>query len=160
MSNAMSRERDAVEREADLAEERFLLATQVEIQRLLNEKGLRYKDLAHRLSVSEARVSQLFSDDASNLTIRTIAKIFYKLGETPRLMTERALNKRLAEASGEASPSGGWIVTGSLAAFDVGLGSEFVPAQEEETTDRTRRPSGLDWAQAEGAFQARSAYAA
>ena len=159
MPKPATRERDPTELEASLAEERFLLAAQVEIQRLLNEKGLRYKDLAHRLGVSEARVSQLFGDDANNLTIRTIAKIFHKLGETPKLMTERALHKRLSEASGEAVPSGGWIVTASAEAFDVGMGPEFVQALDESTV-RTRRPSGLDWAHAEGAFQARNSNAA
>jgi transcriptional regulator with XRE-family HTH domain len=68
------------------AEEEFRVETQVRIHELLVSKGLSQKDLAARLRVSQARVSQFFSDDC-NLTLRTIAQIFFAIGETPRINT-------------------------------------------------------------------------
>ena len=44
-------------------------------------------------------MSQMFGDDASNLTIRTIARIFYQLGEKPVLLSQRECDRL---GSGEA----------------------------------------------------------
>lgn len=79
------------EREERLAEERLLLMAQTAIQRQLDSRGMRYRDLARLLEVSEARVSQMLGDDALNLTIRTIAKVFHRLGEKAVLTSEREL---------------------------------------------------------------------
>lgn len=146
---------DAPDRNSVMAEERFLFDTQVEMQKLLNEKGFKYKDLALGLGVSEARVSQLFSDDNNNLTIRTIARVYHQLGEVPVLLSERALNKRLAEAGGFATSKGGWVVAAEVDEFDIGRGSEFVP-KIDEPVSRERRPTGKEWVAAEGQLNARS----
>lgn len=68
------------------AEEAFRVDTQTKIHELMLEKGLTKKDLAERLKVSGARISQVFSDRA-NLTIRNVARIFFALGEVPRVET-------------------------------------------------------------------------
>lgn len=95
MSNRrLVKSRGQVPREVLLIEERFLLQTQAAMQRLLNNKGLKYRNLAHLLGVSEARVSQMFGDDAQNLTIRSVARIFQALGEIPVLTTEREFAQR------------------------------------------------------------------
>ena len=73
----------------EAAEADFTLAVQCESQRLLNDKGLRARDLARRLNVTEARVSQMFGDQAKNLTIKTIARIYYHLGETAHITSLR-----------------------------------------------------------------------
>jgi DNA-binding Xre family transcriptional regulator len=98
-------------REARLAEERFLLAAQKAMQHMLNEKGLRYRDLARRLGVSEARVSHMFGDDAANLTLRTLAKVFHCLGESAVIISAREYERKLSDAAGQTSEdAGGWRV--------------------------------------------------
>lgn len=64
------------------AEEEFRISTQIAIHALLEKLGLSQKDLAKRLNVSPARVSQIFSDEC-NLTLRKVARIFFVLGATP-----------------------------------------------------------------------------
>ena len=96
---AETTDRAQLVREDVLFEEAFLLQVQCCIQELLNDKRLKYRDLSKRLGVSEARVSQMFGDDASNLTIRTIARIFYQLGEKPVLLSQRECDRL---GSGEA----------------------------------------------------------
>ena len=83
------RSNDTSDREDRLAEERLLHKTQIAVQEELERQGLRYRDLADRLGVSEARISQLMGHDALNLTIRTVAKIFHRLGEEAVIMTRR-----------------------------------------------------------------------
>ena len=90
---AETTDRAQLVREDVLFEEAFLLQVQCCIQELLNDKRLKYRDLSKRLGVSEARVSQMFGDDASNLTIRTIARIFYQLGEKPVLLSQRECDR-------------------------------------------------------------------
>ncbi|HEU4583631.1 MAG TPA: helix-turn-helix domain-containing protein [Polyangiaceae bacterium] len=68
------------------AEEAFRVETQTKIHELMVEKGLTKQDLAKRLKVSGARISQVFSDRA-NLTLRNIARIFFAMGEVPRIET-------------------------------------------------------------------------
>jgi transcriptional regulator with XRE-family HTH domain len=61
------------------ATEELKADTQYEILRALSNAGMSQADLARKLGVSQAWVSQALSDDA-NLTIDTIAKIFLGLG--------------------------------------------------------------------------------
>ena len=160
---AKSSDRDAggnaAGREVRLAEERFLLAAQVEIQRLLNDRGLKYKDLAQRLGVTEARVSQMFGDDAANLTIRSIARIFYHLKESPMLMAKSLYERRVAEARGAVDPAPTWIVSGTLEGLDVSPCTQIV-RQVTVGADSALPVTGHDWAQAEKAVEARRANAA
>lgn len=150
---------DPAEREARLAEERFLLIVQVEMQRLLNDKGLKYKDLSKRLNVSEARVSQMFSDEANNLTIRTIAKIFHQLGEKPVLLSKKELERRLAEARGASDPAPIWTFAGSIDELSLSPCTRYVP-QVVHSRDLSQRVTGNDWAFAEKAVEERGAHAA
>jgi transcriptional regulator with XRE-family HTH domain len=74
------------EEELIFAEEAFRVDTQVKIHELMIRKGLSQRDLAERLKVSEARVSQFFSDKF-NMTVRKLAKIFFVMGEVPKIET-------------------------------------------------------------------------
>ena len=150
---------DNVDRETRMAEERFLLMAQVEMQRLLNDQGLKYKDLALRLEVSEARISQMFGDDANNLTIRSIAKIFHKLGEKPVIMSKTAFERRLAEARGASDPAPVWVMAGLTEAFSVGACTQVVK-RITNVREMSKPANGLDWAAAENAVEARRADAA
>jgi transcriptional regulator with XRE-family HTH domain len=63
----------------EYAEERLVAEVQSELQRLLEESGYNRTDLAKKMGVSKARVSQLFSDN-HNFTSRLIARAFHALG--------------------------------------------------------------------------------
>lgn len=145
---------DRVDRETQMAEERFLLMAQVEMQRLLNDQGLKYKDLAGRLGVSEARVSQMFGDDANNLTIRSIAKIFHKLGEKPVIMSKAMYERRIAEAKGASDPAPVWLMAGLTEAFSVGPCTQVVKTIAN-VRESSKPVKGSEWAAAENAVEAR-----
>ncbi len=76
--------------DAIIATEGFIADVQFRIQVLLDDKGLARVDLARLMNVSEARVSQMFAPSSSNLTLRSVAKIFWAMDEecyvtSPRL---------------------------------------------------------------------------
>lgn len=61
------------------AEEEFRIDIQLAIHDLMQARGINQKCLAEALGISEARVSQYFSDRC-NMTVRTIAAVFHALG--------------------------------------------------------------------------------
>lgn len=61
------------------AEENLVIDVQFLIQRLLNESGMSRADLARRVGISRARLTQMMKPDA-NLQLRTIARVLYALG--------------------------------------------------------------------------------
>ena len=63
-----------------LAEHRLVSDIQTAIENGMKEKGYSQADLARALDVSEARVSQMLSDNGKNLQARTIARIAHVLG--------------------------------------------------------------------------------
>lgn len=63
-------------------EEALVVNAQGLLQELLGEKGFSRADLARAMGVSRARVTQLFSDDCKNFTIRLWARALFALGET------------------------------------------------------------------------------
>jgi DNA-binding Xre family transcriptional regulator len=65
------------------ARERFRAQLQTALHNLMGEKGVSQRDLAERLGVSEARVSQMFGS-AGNLTVRTVGEVFHALGCQPK----------------------------------------------------------------------------
>jgi transcriptional regulator with XRE-family HTH domain len=69
--------RDAAEAQI-FAVERFRVDIQHHIQTLMNRRGMTQKQLAEKLGISEARVSQFFSHDC-NLTLKGLARIFHAL---------------------------------------------------------------------------------
>ena len=146
---------DEPARDAELAEERFLLSVQRAMQRLLNAKGLRYRDLARRLDVSEARISHLFGDDATNLTIRSVARVFHSLSEQAVLMSLKEFEARLAEARGSTPTSlSAWTISGPPDYFWMDPSAakvEEVPIPRDSSRPATTR----DWALAEAASERR-----
>ena len=59
---------------------------------LMNEKNITNSKLARRMKISTSEVSRLLSDNR-NLTIKTIAKLFYALGEELEVVTSSELTK-------------------------------------------------------------------
>lgn len=87
-----------------LAQERIVVEAQVAIHRLLRKAGLKQSDLAGLLGVSEARVSQLFGDNARNLTLRTLARVFHVLGSRCRVVDAAELTQAPAPAETAIEP--------------------------------------------------------
>jgi transcriptional regulator with XRE-family HTH domain len=72
--------------ELTFAAEGFRIDVQHELYRVMQEKRVSQKELARRLGVTEARVSQVFADNC-NVTLRTLGKIFHALGVEGHLTT-------------------------------------------------------------------------
>lgn len=147
----MTRHDREQDREQHLAEERLVYSTQTLIQRELNKRGLKYRDLARRLGVSEARISQLMGDDAHNLTVRTLARILYRLGQTGEFMTER----EISELKGDSVETGTstWIFAAPVGHFYGGEDDSeviFEISSSKESSDDWN-----EWVQAEAAAACR-----
>jgi transcriptional regulator with XRE-family HTH domain len=84
------------------AEESFIAEAQFVLHNLLNAKGVSRKELAKRLGVSAPRVSQMFSDNARNLTLRSLARVFHVLGEEPQI-TSATLAKLIKVRTGHST---------------------------------------------------------
>jgi transcriptional regulator with XRE-family HTH domain len=83
--------------DALVAENRFVTDVQLVIERAMDERGISQADLARVLDVSEARISQILSDNGKNMQARTIARIAHALALIPSIqMVEKAayLEKR------------------------------------------------------------------
>jgi len=98
----------AASKSAIFAEEAFVVDVQSFLHHLMEEKGLSRADLAKAMGVSRARVSQIFSDECSNFTVRLLAKAAHAMGETLSLdcefmRTQREFNRSRA-ASAHATP--------------------------------------------------------
>lgn len=92
-------------KETVFAEEALVVDVQIFLNTLMNEKGVSRSDLAKAMGVSRARVSQLFSDDCTNLTVRLFARAAYALGEKIELdcdhfrrVRERSISKEAGKA--------------------------------------------------------------
>lgn len=100
------------EKEA-FAIEALVFSVQVALQKAMNRHGVTNKELAERLGMTPARVSQIFSTKGANLTLKTIARIQEALGEEFELIAKQeikrpvkpkqAQNFRLVTARGNSS---------------------------------------------------------
>jgi DNA-binding Xre family transcriptional regulator len=146
--------RDRLDDDDKLFEESFLLDTQMLLQRMLSGKQLKYRDLAKRLGVSEARVSQMFGDEASNLTIRTVARIFRKLGEVPVILSRRDLERAAAGREGCADEPEEWtVIATEMEPFEV---ARAQVVKEGELTAERRPSRASEWMAAEPQLIARA----
>ncbi len=62
------------------AQEDLRLGIAQRIYELMKEQGMKQKELAKRLEISEGRVSQLLSGNA-NMTLRVVSDMFFALGK-------------------------------------------------------------------------------
>lgn len=67
------------------------LSIQLALQKTMNGSCIKQQDLADKLGVSPARVSQLFSSHGANLTLKTIVKIAIALGEDFEFVSKKDL---------------------------------------------------------------------
>ena len=75
--------KNELEREAFAVEE-FRFDVQYAIQSVMVEKGVSRTELAERLDCKPSWVSQLLREE-SNPTLETVARVFYALGDAPRI---------------------------------------------------------------------------
>lgn len=61
--------------------EELVFSIQLCLQKAMIENGISNKELAERLGMTPARVSQIFADKGPNLTLKTIGRIIHALGE-------------------------------------------------------------------------------
>jgi transcriptional regulator with XRE-family HTH domain len=77
------------ERAAVFAEEDFVVESQIFLHQMMEEKGMSRADLARAMGVTRARVSQIFSDECKNFTVRLLARAVHALGEKPELQRKQ-----------------------------------------------------------------------
>lgn len=81
-------ENDTLEQKRVFAEEAAVVDAQILLHGVMERKGVSRADLARAMNVSRARVTQIFSDECSNLTIRLLARALWALGEELALFTD------------------------------------------------------------------------
>lgn len=74
-----------INRSAIYAEEAFVVDVQSFLHRTMEEKNISRTQLAAAMGVSKARISQIFSDECKNFTVRLLARACHALGEEPRI---------------------------------------------------------------------------
>lgn len=69
--------------------EMLVLSVQVALQKIMTMQGVSHAELAGRLGMTAARVSQIFSEKGPNLTLKTIARVAAALGEDFEFLPRR-----------------------------------------------------------------------
>lgn len=85
--NALGPKNEA-EREAYALED-LVFSVQIALQKAMRKNGVSQKQLAERLGMSPARVSQIFSNGGPNLTLKTISRIAFALEEEFDFLSKR-----------------------------------------------------------------------
>lgn len=83
----------ADQKEAIFAEEAFVVDVQILLNRIMKEKDFSRADLARAMNVSRARITQIFSDDCKNFTVRLLARAMHAMEETPELICKLHLDE-------------------------------------------------------------------
>ena len=133
-----------VDYEELLAQESLILDAQIAIQRVLNERNVSQRDLAGRLGVSESYVSQMLGDSPRNLTLRSIARVMYALGETA-LLTTRKLAKGFEEPVRPYQCDAEFGPWGEIITLDSGIGAlnHSWAAEEWAANENENAPAAL-----------------
>jgi transcriptional regulator with XRE-family HTH domain len=75
-------------------EEGFVVDVQSFLAELMDARGVSRADLARAMGVSRGRVSQIFSDECTNLTVRLLARAVHALGEVPSIDCDLVRQRR------------------------------------------------------------------
>lgn len=87
---------DDKERE-EFAAESLAVSVQIAVQKSMMRNGVSQKELAERLGVSTARISQILSAHGRNLTMRTLGRIAFALQEDFEFIAVRDLQELKAK---------------------------------------------------------------
>lgn len=124
-------------------EEGFIGDIQIEITRMLSEKRVSRSELARRLKISPAAVSQMLGDGGANLTSRTIARAYIALGEEAAICTKREL-KKLREVS-DANIRTHTSRDGAFCGIPVGQTRWLEDSQQDTGGDKLAENDNLVW---------------
>lgn len=127
---------NAGEEEA-FAIEALVFSVQIALQKAMNKRGATNKDLAERLGMTPARVSQIFSSKGANLTLRTIARVAHALGEEFELIEK--YDRSFASASREQLTASLF----SISAERLEVWQETQIANDNQIARRQLRPAAL-----------------
>ena len=131
-------------------EEHFVSEVQARLSELIEDKGISRAELARRLDVTRARVTQIFSDDCKNFTVRLLVRSFLAVGEEPVILSRSEYAKLLSGRSSEDSMSDG--KTGAVEGLTEAVIASLLRASIGERpieSDRAKRTTGAkDWAAA------------
>ncbi len=83
----------------DLVAESLAVSVQIAVQNAMARGGVSQRDLADRLGVSTARVSQYLSAHGRNLTLKTLGRIAHALGEDFEFVAVHDLRELKAAAA-------------------------------------------------------------
>lgn len=83
----------------DIVAESLAVSVQFAVQNAMVRGGVSQKDLADRLGVSTARVSQYLSAHGRNMTLKTLGRIAHALGEDFEFVALHDLRELKAAAS-------------------------------------------------------------
>ena len=83
------------------AEETFVADAQLLLHEVMLAKRVTRAELAERLDISRARVSQIFSSECRNFTVRLLVRAMHALGETLELSCDwvRERDREIVEAA-------------------------------------------------------------
>lgn len=87
------------------AVEALVVSVQLALQRAMSANCVTRKELAERLGLSAARVSQILSADGANLTLKTIARVALALGEDFEFVSQKDAARIYREESKVAASS-------------------------------------------------------
>ena len=90
MASQFANDKDAI-----FAEEAFVVDVQILLHKIMLEKGISRADLARAMNVSRPRITQIFSDDCKNFTVRLLARAMHALGESPELISRQSADHAL-----------------------------------------------------------------
>ncbi|WP_157726808.1 helix-turn-helix domain-containing protein [Qipengyuania flava] len=148
----MSNKFSGILKSDEFKEELFVADAQARLQMLLEERGVTRAELARKLDVSRARITQIFSDDATNLTLRLLARGFIALGEEPIVLPKSEYEKLVRAAKGQdvkpaarARGNSEGVLTASLIA-DALRNSEHLHVGEGDKTSRKSK-TAQSWAE-------------
>ena len=113
------------------AEEDFVIDAQFLIQELLNQQGMSRAELARRIGVSKARLTQMLRPDA-NPTLRTVARVFQALGHKAQL------TKRMPLCQEEGVKLSGELSMPAMAAWFEGVRERVSSFRSEQGLDSVR----------------------
>lgn len=133
---------------AEFGEEHFVAETQARLAEMLDEKGVSRAELARKLGVSRARVTQIFSDDATNFTLRLLARSFLALDEEPIILSRGEYDRLRANADLAPARSSG-KAQHKPDALSASLIAELLRASEvksEPERPSRRADSANEWA--------------
>lgn len=115
---------------AIFAEEAFVVDIQSFLHHMMEEKGYSRADLAKAMGVSRARITQIFSDECKNFTVRLLARAAHAMGERIEL------NANFLRESRERAEKAKRVATGKRSRSNVvPLWSKTTDFEDEDVLD-------------------------